>query len=45
MRLPGGPLTVIDARPRVEIRIRTEAGIRLPAVADAPAFEYARKAS
>ncbi|MGH2692262.1 MAG: DUF881 domain-containing protein [Actinomycetota bacterium] len=45
MSLPGGPLTVIDARPDVEIRIRTEDDLVLPAAVDSPAFEHARAAS
>lgn len=45
MNLPGGPLTVIDARPDVEIRVRTEDGLVLPAAAEPPAFEHARAGS
>jgi uncharacterized protein YlxW (UPF0749 family) len=45
MRLPGGPLTVLEARPEVEIRMRTEDGLTLPAAARSQAFEHARPAS
>jgi uncharacterized protein YlxW (UPF0749 family) len=45
MSLSGGPLTVIDARPDVEIRIRTQDGLVLPAAAESPAFEHARAGS
>jgi uncharacterized protein YlxW (UPF0749 family) len=44
MRLPGGPLTVIGASPGVEVRIRTESGMTLPATRRTPAFEHARAA-
>lgn len=44
MGLPGGPLTVIGAGSEVEVRIRTEDALRLPA-AETPAFEHARPAS
>jgi uncharacterized protein YlxW (UPF0749 family) len=45
MGLSGGPLTVIGASPRVEIGIRTEDSLRLPAASEVPAFEHARPAS
>jgi uncharacterized protein YlxW (UPF0749 family) len=45
MDLPGGPLTVFDARPEVEIRIRSQEGLVLPAAEESPAFEHARAAS
>ena len=45
MGLPGGPLTVIGASPRVEVRIQTEEVLRLPAAPETPAFEHARAAS
>lgn len=45
MSLPGGPLTVVDARPDVEIRVRAEDDLVLPAAAESPAFEHARAAS
>jgi uncharacterized protein YlxW (UPF0749 family) len=44
MRLPGGPLTVIGASPGVEVRIRTEDAMTLPAAPETPAFEHARAA-
>jgi uncharacterized protein YlxW (UPF0749 family) len=43
MNLPGGPLTVIDARPQVEIRVVTDGALTLPA-AESPALEHARPA-
>lgn len=45
MDLPGGPLTVIGARPGVQVRVRTEDDITLPATEETPAFEHARGAS
>jgi uncharacterized protein YlxW (UPF0749 family) len=45
MGLPGGPLTVIGARPGVEVRVGTEDDMTLPAAADMPAFEHARGTS
>ncbi len=45
MSLPGGPLTVIGAQPGVEVRVRTESAIMLPAAEETPAFEHARAAS
>jgi uncharacterized protein YlxW (UPF0749 family) len=45
MSIPGGPLTVIAARPAAEVQVRTEEGMTLPAAARAPAFEHARAAS
>ena len=45
MDLPGGPLTVIDARPEVEIRVRTDDALVLPAADRSPTFEHARAAS
>lgn len=44
MGLPGGPLTVIGASPEVEVRIRTEDQMTLPATDEAPSFEHARGA-
>lgn len=44
MGLPGGPLTVIGAGSEVEVHIRLEDALRLPA-AEAPAFEHAQPAS
>ena len=41
MNLPGGPLTVIDARPQVEIRVRTDDDLLLPAASEEPDFEHA----
>lgn len=41
MNLPGGPLTVIGARPGAEVRVRTESAMTLPAAEEAPAFEHA----
>ncbi len=45
IQLPGGPLTVIGARPEVEVRVRTEGDLVLPAAEETPAFEHARSAS
>ena len=45
MSLSGGPLTVFDARLEVEIRMRTEDALTLPAADESPAFEHARPAS
>jgi uncharacterized protein YlxW (UPF0749 family) len=45
MRLPGGPITVISAQPRVEVDIRTEEGLTLPAAGDIPAFEHAHSSA
>ena len=45
MSLAGGPLTVIDARPEVEVRTRTESAVTLPAAEGSPRFEHARPAS
>ena len=45
MDLPGGPLTVIGARAGVEVRVRTEEDIILPAAEEARGFEHARSAS
>lgn len=45
MRLPGGPLTVIDARPGAEVQVRTETEMTLPAASEPPAFEHARPVS
>ena len=45
MNLPGGPLTVIGARPGVRVRIRAEDEMILPATAEKPVFEHARGAS
>lgn len=42
MRLPGGPLTIIGASPGVEVRIRTEETLTLPAGPKSPEFEHAR---
>jgi uncharacterized protein YlxW (UPF0749 family) len=44
MNLPGGPLTVADAHPGVEIRVRTAGGLTLPA-AEPRDFEHARPAA
>jgi uncharacterized protein YlxW (UPF0749 family) len=41
MSLPGGPLTVIGARPAAEVDIRTEEKMTLPAAPAPPAFEHA----
>jgi uncharacterized protein YlxW (UPF0749 family) len=41
INLPGGPLTVIDARPEVEIRVRTSDDLLLPAASEEPDFEHA----
>lgn len=45
MGLAGGPLTVIDASPEVEIRLDTEEGLTLPAAERSPGFEHARAVS
>lgn len=45
MTLSGGPLTVIDARPDVEVRVRTEDSVLLPASEEMVEFEHARSAS
>jgi uncharacterized protein YlxW (UPF0749 family) len=45
MRLPGGPLTIIGANPGVQIRIRTDDALSLPAGPRSPAFEHARAAA
>jgi uncharacterized protein YlxW (UPF0749 family) len=45
MQLAGGPLTVIGARPGVEVEVRTEDEVVLPAAEETPAFEHARSAS
>jgi uncharacterized protein YlxW (UPF0749 family) len=45
MSLPGGPLTVIGARPGVEVQVRTEDELTLPAAPEPPAFEHARPGS
>ncbi|MGH2712154.1 MAG: DUF881 domain-containing protein, partial [Actinomycetota bacterium] len=42
MRLPGGPLTVIEARPDVEIRLRTDGSLTLPAASESKVFEHAQ---
>ena len=45
MRLPGGPLTVIEAAQDVEIRLRTDDSLTLPATSESQAFEHAQPGS
>ena len=45
MSLPGGPLTVIGARPGADVQVRTETEMTLPAASESPAFEHATPAS
>ena len=45
MRLPGGPLTIIEAGTGVEIRLRTADGLSLPATSESQAFDHAQPGS
>jgi uncharacterized protein YlxW (UPF0749 family) len=44
LRIPGGPLTVIQARPGVTVELADAEGLELPAAAAAPGFVEARPA-
>jgi uncharacterized protein YlxW (UPF0749 family) len=45
MRLPGGPLTVIEAGTGVEIRLRTDDSLTLPATSKSVGFDHAQPGS